>query len=341
MSSATFVICASGDAQAQWRVAIEAISPPPQVVICDDPSACARSSETVAAAIIDLAEFPMSRNPTIDRFTELFSPAPVIVSTASFPTGGIDVARARGIAACIPRYYSDLQRRLAITLVLSGVGHYPLEYPERLVVEPAGQGVDRTSTSRFRGFASLTPRQRDIAVWIVRGSSNKEIARHLCISEQVVRNHVTEMYKRLNVRNRASAAAALRRMDELRQRLQSLRTGERDVLHWMKSHLRSVDLDAGDVLFRKGDEGKDLYYIRTGTILLDEIQEEMGPRELFGEIAAFTSEHRRTCTARAKTSASLYRLDHDHAQRIFFDHPEFAQHVMSVLAKRVASGRGM
>jgi DNA-binding NarL/FixJ family response regulator len=57
----------------------------------------------------------------------------------------------------------------------------------------------------------LTSREREIAVLIEEGLSNKEIARRLCIELATVKNHVHHILEKMQVRRRAQAAAAVRR----------------------------------------------------------------------------------------------------------------------------------
>jgi DNA-binding NarL/FixJ family response regulator len=56
------------------------------------------------------------------------------------------------------------------------------------------------------GFADLTPREREVLKWIAQGASNREIAKTLFISEGTVKNHVTNLLGRLNLRDRTQAA---------------------------------------------------------------------------------------------------------------------------------------
>ncbi|MDQ6794110.1 MAG: response regulator transcription factor [Chloroflexota bacterium] len=63
---------------------------------------------------------------------------------------------------------------------------------------------------QFSGSALvLTPRQREVVTLIARGAADKEIARTLGITTATAQKHVTNVLKRLNVPNRAAAAAAL------------------------------------------------------------------------------------------------------------------------------------
>jgi DNA-binding NarL/FixJ family response regulator len=52
----------------------------------------------------------------------------------------------------------------------------------------------------------LTGRERDILNAIVRGDSNREIAHQLGLSEKTVKNYVSDILSKLNVRDRTEAA---------------------------------------------------------------------------------------------------------------------------------------
>lgn len=54
--------------------------------------------------------------------------------------------------------------------------------------------------------AGLTRREREILACIAEGASNHEIACKLCISEPTVKTHVSHIFAKLNVKNRAEAA---------------------------------------------------------------------------------------------------------------------------------------
>lgn len=60
--------------------------------------------------------------------------------------------------------------------------------------------------SSLPGFAELTPREREVLCLIAVGASNKEIAESLYITERTVKNHVTNILSRLNLRDRTQAA---------------------------------------------------------------------------------------------------------------------------------------
>ncbi|MBT2207462.1 response regulator transcription factor [Actinomadura sp. NEAU-AAG7] len=57
-------------------------------------------------------------------------------------------------------------------------------------------------------LAGLSARELDILVLIARGSSNADIAGALSISESTVKNHVTSVFGKLRIRDRAQAVIA-------------------------------------------------------------------------------------------------------------------------------------
>lgn len=69
-----------------------------------------------------------------------------------------------------------------------------------------------TSKSQFpqKVFPDLTDREREILTLISRGESNADIAERLIISIKTVRNHVSNIYNKLQVADRAQAAIRAR-----------------------------------------------------------------------------------------------------------------------------------
>jgi DNA-binding NarL/FixJ family response regulator len=66
--------------------------------------------------------------------------------------------------------------------------------------------IDKNKATLPSELAELTPRELEILKLIAAGSNNREIAGQLYISEGTVKNHVTNILTRLNVRDRTQAA---------------------------------------------------------------------------------------------------------------------------------------
>ncbi|MER6944046.1 response regulator transcription factor [Nonomuraea sp. NPDC000554] len=78
----------------------------------------------------------------------------------------------------------------------------------RLLTRLIGRFVRVSRPERGPGpseLAGLTEREREILVLIARGRSNPEIAESLDVSPSTVKNHVTSLFAKLGVRDRAQA----------------------------------------------------------------------------------------------------------------------------------------
>ncbi|MFD9792562.1 response regulator [Streptomyces sp. NPDC059070] len=78
----------------------------------------------------------------------------------------------------------------------------------RTVLSPAvaSRLVSRVRTPA-RADESLSAREREVLVLVAKGTSNREIARALFISEATVKTHLTHIYGKLDVKDRAAAVA--------------------------------------------------------------------------------------------------------------------------------------
>ncbi|MFF0723501.1 response regulator [Streptomyces sp. NPDC004134] len=91
------------------------------------------------------------------------------------------------------------------------------ERPEELfsAIHAAAEGrtvlsppvADRVMAQLRTPRRALTDRERDILAQLARGSSNREIARALFISEATVKTHLGRIYDKLGVDSRAAAVA--------------------------------------------------------------------------------------------------------------------------------------
>lgn len=159
----------------------------------------------------------------------------LVLLDISMPGGGLSAARR--IAASFPSVKivmltvseqdDDVHEALkasALGYVLKGVGGADLVRVVRDVatgssyVSPAlaarllkKVGEPRASATRPAGrLAELTDREREILDHVANGMSNKEAARALDLQEKTVKHYMTNILKKLNVRNRVEAAILAR-----------------------------------------------------------------------------------------------------------------------------------
>lgn len=78
-----------------------------------------------------------------------------------------------------------------------------------MIAKVIANRVDRPEIS-LPPLAELTPRELEVLKLIAVGANNREIAQQLYISEGTVKNHVTNILNRLNLRDRTQAAILAR-----------------------------------------------------------------------------------------------------------------------------------
>jgi DNA-binding CsgD family transcriptional regulator len=71
----------------------------------------------------------------------------------------------------------------------------------------------------------VTDREAEVLLWIARGKSNRDIAEILSLSPRTVNKHLEQIYTKLGVENRTSAAALAVRTLGIRWRREQWSTG--------------------------------------------------------------------------------------------------------------------
>jgi CRP/FNR family cyclic AMP-dependent transcriptional regulator len=106
---------------------------------------------------------------------------------------------------------------------------------------------------------------------------------------------------------------------------------------WLRPYMKSIRRKAGDVLFRLGDEAEHLYILIEGRIDFLEINASLGPGQMFGEIAFFSPERRRTATAVCGEDCVLLSIDQSTVRQLYFQNPGFGFEIVGLVAGRLSA----
>jgi len=262
-----------------------------------------------------------------------FEATPLVVSGPADEDDGIETVLREGALSYLPRSYTSDQAVLVLRLAAEGIGHRPNLVHRRVDGEPA-RGIGDALRDLL-----LTPKQVEVLSYAADGLSNKQIAARVGISAGTVKLHMTEIYRRLDVERRGQAIAKAHTLE--RVRAQQMQRGEdgKEVLEWLLPHVSHRRMVIGEVIFRIGDPGTELYYLQRGRVLLEEIGVEMGAGDMFGEIGVFAPNRARTCTARCLTDIDLFCLSSEQARSIYYLNPRFALHLITLVAQRLLADR--
>ncbi len=103
---------------------------------------------------------------------------------------------------------------------------------------------------------------------------------------------------------------------------------------WLVPHMTRRVVRAGEVLWRKGDAANEMVYVKIGTVRLIELNEELGPGTLLGEIGLFSPDNRRMLGLECVTRCVLYSLTAEGMYMLYYQNPKLGFQVM-----RLAVGR--
>ena len=104
---------------------------------------------------------------------------------------------------------------------------------------------------------------------------------------------------------------------------------------WLRPYMKKSKHKAGDVLFRQGDEAEHLYILVEGRVEFVEIGATLGPGQMFGEIAFFTPDRRRTLTARCVDDCLILSLNQSTMRELYFQNPSFGFEIVGLIAGRL------
>ena len=111
--------------------------------------------------------------------------------------------------------------------------------------------------------------------------------------------------------------------------------GQSNSLDPLIPYMKQEREPAGTVLFRIDDAPDRMIVIKSGTIRLEEIDVRCGAGDVLGEIAAFTPDNRRTCTAVCATDCELFTLSNDAMIQLFHQNQRFGMFLTRVIVQRL------
>lgn len=103
--------------------------------------------------------------------------------------------------------------------------------------------------------------------------------------------------------------------------------------------LKYVRAETDTTIVTKGELGRSMYIIISGRVRVHDGDKQiaiLGPREIFGELAALNPEPR-TSSVSAMTTTHLFRLDYETLHELISEHVDLATGVIQVLCQRLQS----
>jgi DNA-binding NarL/FixJ family response regulator len=132
-----------------------------------------------------------------------------VIMLSSYDNGEyVKTALADGAAGYLLKDTTPDDLVQAIVVALSGAGNVLSPRAVRNMFEGPSSQDETIRDDTARVDAGLTRRESDVIQLLAKGCSNREISRHLFLSEKTVKAHLAAVFRKLGVTNRTQAAMA-------------------------------------------------------------------------------------------------------------------------------------
>ena len=142
------------------------------------------------------------------RIAEAYPDVNIVMLTASEQDEDVHAALKAGAHGYVLKGVGGAELVQLVREVARGASYVSPTLAARLLKE-AGEGGGASAAPTDR-LADLTDREREILLLVADGKSNKEVARTLDLQEKTVKHYMTNILRKLGVRNRVEAAVLAR-----------------------------------------------------------------------------------------------------------------------------------
>lgn len=178
-----------------------------QVATLDEAFDCLTKQPEISLSLFDLNLPGVSGATSLAAVRDCFPHLQIAVVSTSARRQDILMALEAGAHGYVPKNVSPAELAAALRMILDGMIYVPpsIAGTSSLVVRGPvlnAKPVEDAAPDR------LTQRQREVLGLVVKGKSNKEIARVLNLGEGTVKVHIAGLFRALGVNTRAAAAVA-------------------------------------------------------------------------------------------------------------------------------------
>ena len=128
----------------------------------------------------------------------------------------------------------------------------------------------------------------------------------------------------------------VQQMVRLTRRVSAASPDPRQMELWLRPYMHSRRLRAGSTLFERGAVADRLYYLVEGSVELPEVGRTLQAGQMFGEIAFFAPDRRRSSSARCVGDCTVLSIDEATFKQLVYQNPDFGLEVVKLIAGRLS-----
>jgi hypothetical protein len=129
-------------------------------------------------------------------------------------------------------------------------------------------------------------------------------------------------------------AVRLRQMLKLVEKARNATQGDLS-MEWLRPFMTERKYRRGDTLFKKDDTATEMLLTVTGKFLVKEIDVELPPGRLMGELGFLTPDKRRTATIECIEDGQVLAIAYDRLLEIYFQNPQFGYYFLVLTSQRL------
>jgi Cyclic nucleotide-binding domain len=106
-------------------------------------------------------------------------------------------------------------------------------------------------------------------------------------------------------------------------------------MEWLRPFMTQRNYRKGDILMKKGDAANEMLLTVTGRFRVIEINVELPPGQLMGELGFLTPDNRRTATIECTEDGHVLAITYEKLLEIYFQNPQFGYYFLVLTSQRL------
>jgi hypothetical protein len=106
-------------------------------------------------------------------------------------------------------------------------------------------------------------------------------------------------------------------------------------MEWLKPFMTERKYRKGDVLFKRDELANEMFLTMTGKFLVKEINVELPPGRLMGELGFLSPDNKRTATVTCLEDGHVLSITYEKLLEIYFQNPQFGYYFLVLTSQRL------